>query len=280
MLLSNVHRQGPATDRGAGSELSSARPAPAVLGSDAEGQPSPAGGWKSYRLADRAFLLWLGVATAILVLLEFLAYSPIYLYFFAWTLGVGLPLFLYRDAARAAVRTILRRAPFLRFLGLGAGMVLAEETVAALVNSMKEGFTVGLWLHRVPQFWLFNLLVFLPLFAGWYLVAGRLPYSLRETTYLTGAVGVYTEHILALWLTNPLVAAIFTPVEMATYAVIALPAMLSLPRTAAGKRSWPTWARYVALLVVPVVFAAVGAAAAEGLRGLQPGWFPPRSEIP
>ncbi len=241
---------------------------------------SAKGWWESYRWADRAFLVCLGIAGAILVFLEFVAYTPIYLYFFAWTLGVGIPLFLGRDAVRAAVRSILVRTSLVRFLVLGATMVLAEETVAALVNSMKEGFSFGLWLHRIPQFWLFNLLVFLPLFLGWYLVARHVRYTLRETAYLTGAVGIYSEHILAIWFTNPLAAAIFTPVEIATYAVIALPAMLSIPLPAPRAYNWPSWARYVVILVVPIVLAGVGAAIAEGLRGFEPGWFPPRSEIP
>ncbi len=228
---------------------------------------------------DRIFLAWLVAAALALVLVLVVAYSPIYLYFFVWTLGVGIPLFLYRDRVRAFVLQ-LPGPPPLRFLALGALMVLSEETLAALVNSMKEGFTLGLWFQRIPQFWLFNLLVFLPLFLGWYLVSHRWNYTLHEAIYLAGVVGVYSEHILPYWITDPLVAAIFTPVEIATYAVIALPAFLSVPWPAPGARSLPTWARYLLILLVPVLFAGLGAFAAETLRASVPGWFPPRSEIP
>ncbi len=235
--------------------------------------------WSEMQTGDRVFLGWLGVAAAALVLVLIVAYSPIYFYFYLWTLGAGVPLFVHRDRVRRFVAR-LPGHPLLRFMALGTLMVLSEETVAALVNSMKEGFTPGLWAERIPQFWLFNLMVFLPLFLGWYLVSRRFPFSRHEAIYLAGAVGVYSEHILPYWITDPIVAAIFTPVEIATYAVIALPAFLSVPWPAPIVRPLPTWVRYVAFLVIPVLLAGVGAFGAETLRGIVPNWFPPRSEIP
>lgn len=225
--------------------------------------------WSNAQTGDRLFLGWLGVAAVALVLVLVVAYSPIYLYFFVWTLGVGVPLFVYRDRVREFL-TRLPGHPLLRFMALGALMVLSEETVAALVNTMKEGFTPGLWAERIPQFWLFNLMVFLPLFLGWYLVSRRFGYSMHEAIYLAGAVGVYSEHILPYWITDPHVAAIFTPVEIATYAVIALPPFLSVPWPAPAVRPLPTWARYVTLPVIPILLAGVGAFGAETLRVFVP----------
>ena len=235
--------------------------------------------WSDAQTGDRLFLGWLSVAVVGLVLVLAVAYSPIYLYFFLWTLGVGIPLFVCRDRVRGFV-THLPGHPLLRFIALGTLMVLSEETVAALVNVMKEGFTPMLWAERIPQFWLFNLMAFLPLFLGWYLVSRWFRYLLHEVIYLAGAVGVNSEHILPYWISDPLVAAIFTPVEIATYAVIALPAFLSVPWPSPGGRPLPTWLRYAAFLVIPVLLAGVGAFGAETLRGIVPNWFPPRSEIP
>lgn len=235
--------------------------------------------WAHATRGERLFLVWLASAYCILTVWEFVAFDPSFLYFFLWTLGVGGCLFTFRGNVRALVRA-LPLGSFPRFIVIGAVMVLAEETVAALVNSAKEGFSVGLWLQRIPQFWLFNLLVFLPLFLGWYLIASHLPYTLREAVFLTGAIGILAEHILLFWLTDPLLAAVFSPIEVATYAGIALPSLLSLPLPLATQRPWPRWARYALMFVVPILLAFVGGSIAESIRAVHPGWFPPRSEIP
>jgi hypothetical protein len=198
------------------------------------------------------------------------------LYPFLWLGLVGLPVWRWRRGIKRAVQAW--RAPGLvKFMALGYLMVLMEESFAALVNNLSEGFSWPLYFVRVGQFWAFNLLAFTGMFVGWYVLVRWVGYSRVEVFFLAGVYGLIGERVLLIAPTQPLLFALFAPLTVFTYGLIITPAMLSVPQRAPR---WPKIARYPLGIALPYLCAVPPVALLAALRIWQPGLFPPRRFIP
>src|SRR5690242_10125930 len=112
-------------------------------------------------LVRRVALVWLVVAVLLwnLIALAQRSYPYFLLYYYLMFGLVGLPLWFNRSRVERALQR-WRLSPLLKFLLLGYGMILLEETFAGLVNNLSEGFAVPLVFVRIGQFWAFNVLAF------------------------------------------------------------------------------------------------------------------------
>ena len=167
----------------------------------------------------------------------------------------------------------LQRLPgpvWLRFLALGYGAVVAEETLVGLAHAGSEGSAAAV-LPRIGQFVLFNLFAFSGAIWGMGLAYGRWP-GLRPWHWLlAGAWGLFAERTWWFLWTNPIAGVILIAPNMVVYAVILAPMMLSLPtHDAPPAKQWAlplVWALMLALSVPPV-------AALIAWRGAWPDGFP------
>ncbi len=201
------------------------------------------------------------------------SFQPRFLYYDAWLLLVGVPVWLARDRLAGALRRW--RLPALpKFLLLGYGAVLLEEIFAAFFNNLSEGFGLALFIERVGQFWALNTLAFSGFIFGWLVLLRWLRYSRTEAFYLAGCWGLFAEHTITFVFAAPLVFVLLAPLNILTYGLILTPALLSIDEPA-SRRLHP-------LLRYPLTFAALFAcslipiAVLQTLRAHFPGVFPPR----
>lgn len=204
--------------------------------------------------------------------IAFVSYSAQFLYFYIWTVGAGLTLWVFRDRLRVRLQSSKGR-PVRRYVLLGYAMVLSEEIVAAFVNNLSEGFSPHLFAIRILQFWAINLLAFSGWIIAWSWMSRWFLFSLRERFYLSGLWGLFAEKTIFYLFTNPLAFFFTAPLEMLTYGIILAPANLSVP--AAGSMKSLRWARYAAAFVLPYLLSLPFLGVLVVLRTLFPWAFPP-----
>lgn len=199
------------------------------------------------------------------------------IYYVLWTGLFGCWLWRTRIPLGAQLKT-WRLHPFLKFVILGYGAVLAEEIIAALANNISEGFSFSLYLTRIGQFWAFNVFAFTGFILGWYVLLKNFSYTARETFYLAGAWGLFSEGIYRFVLANPVAAFMMAAPTVLTYGLILAPASLSMNKS--GKRTLPfpwklplTYGLIFALSLAPMF-------ALTHLREQHPQLFPPEKFIP
>ena len=200
-------------------------------------------------------------------------------YYFIWLLGFG-GLFLWQKERLTAALRAWRAPRGVKFILLGYGMVLLEETLAALCNHLSEGFSLPLYFVRVGQFWAFNLLAFSGLIWGWYILATRWRYTYPEAVFWVGLYGFIAEHGLGYLVSNPILAAALFPLNFFTYGLILSPALLSLEAAQRARGDLhPLW-RGVLGLGLPLLLAVPFVASLGMLRTAHPHWFPPQAFLP
>src|SRR5262249_52107706 len=150
-----------------------------------------------------------------------------------------------------------------------------EETFAALVNNLAEGFSPGLYLLRVGQFWASNVLAFTGLIVAWYLLPRLTRFGRREMFFLAGLFGLYAEHAINLLPQgNALAFALTAPLIIFVYGLILAPAQLSAPDGALPARRLPWPLRYPLALLLPLLLSIPPIIALTVLRARFPGLFP------
>ncbi|MBE3134680.1 MAG: hypothetical protein IMZ55_14515 [Acidobacteria bacterium] len=154
-------------------------------------------------------------------------YTPFPLYFSLWIGGVGGIGWFFRQRLTGALQH-WRRGNGFKFLILGYGMVLFEEIFAALANHLSEGFQFLVFIERIGQFWALNIFAFTGFIVGWYVLLSRVAYTNREVFYLSGAWGLFAEHVYRALFTNPMAFLLIAALEILTYGLIIMPAMLSM----------------------------------------------------
>jgi len=158
--------------------------------------------------------------------------------------------------------------------------VLAEEILAALVNHLTEGFSLGLYIERIGQFWALNIFTFTGLIVGWYILQRWIGYSRTAMFYLVGCFGLYSEHTITVLQTNPLAFFFFAPLIIFTYGLILTPAMLSMPANDRPRGCLSALLRYPLAFVLPLLCSLPPLGVLTVLRDHFPDVFPPRKFIP
>ncbi len=256
------------------------RPAPSVETPASPQEPDRSRrGWLA-RVALAVAVGWLLLALAFWALLlgnqaesgQALDYQFFY-YYLMFGL-VGLPLWFARRRVAAALQA-WRVAGFAKFLLLGYGMVLLEETFAALVNHLTEGFAPGLLLLRIGQFWALNVLAFTGLIVGGDVLVRLFPFGRREAFFLVGVFGLYAERTLTLLPGNVLAFFLFAPLNLFVYGLILSPALLSVPAPSVPARRWSWLVRYPVALALPLLLSIPPVLLLTALRARFPEAFPP-----
>ncbi len=232
------------------------------------------------RILVRVTLVWLAVA--LLFWIFFLVtqpFQPQLLYAYLWLGLVGVPVWLGRKRLERALAR-WRLPGFPKFLLLGYMMVLAEEILAALVNNLSEGFSPGLYIQRIGQFWALNLFAFTGLIVGWYLLLRWIGYSRTEMFYLAGCFGLFSERTITVLPTNPLAFVFFAPLIIFTYGLILTPAMLSVPANERPRGCLSALWRYPLAFVLPFLCSVPPLGVLTLLRDHFPDVFPPRKFVP
>ncbi|MBU1197046.1 hypothetical protein KJ765_00885 [Candidatus Micrarchaeota archaeon] len=204
---------------------------------------------------DKALLAWLAVGIVFWTIYSALVVQNAgFIYYVIWVAGFGGFGWLNREKIAAAIRS-LPGTRFSKFVALGFGTVLLEETFAALPYAISEGFTIMLYAQRILQHWAFNLFTFTGFVFGWYFLLSRYGYSGREVFLLAGIWGLYAESVIYSVFTNPLAFFIFTPVMVFTYGLIAWPPFLSFGAT--GSRQLHPALKYPLTMLALYLFSVV-----------------------
>ncbi|MBA3826645.1 MAG: hypothetical protein H0X24_22435 [Ktedonobacterales bacterium] len=225
-----------------------------------------------------ALALWSGIALALAALLVLAHALPLQIgYYPALYLCVGLPIWRNRQRlARVLAQWQLPRLP--KFLLLGYGMVLIEEIFAALFNHLTEGFSLGLYIQRVGQFWALNLFAFTGFIIGWYLLQRWLRFAFAEVFFLAGLFGLFSEHTYTFLFANPILFLILAPLNIITYGLIITPATLSMGTPA--RRTLHPLIRYPLALLTIFACSLIPIGVLAVLRNHFPDAFPPRKFVP
>ena len=192
---------------------------------------------------------------------------------FYYALMTGLGVWQLGGSRWQRVQAALQQIPLptaLKVVILGYGAVIAEETLVGTLYALNEGFTFAVWRERVGQFVAFNLLAFTGAIAGLGIAYSAWPGLRPLHVWIAGLWGLFAEGTIMAALGNPVAAALVAPPNIAVYAIILAPLMLSLPDAKAPLRLWhipATWALMFVLSLGPV-------AALQSLRAAHPEAFP------
>jgi len=210
-------------------------------------------------------LFWL-----VYILAVEIEFTVLYYYFILF--AVGLPLYFNRVKISSRLRA-WKLGGFWKFMILGYGTVLFEETFAALFNHLNEGFEVGIFVTRIGQFWLLNLFAFTGFYLAFYFMIKRYKFSHTEIFFLAGPLGIFLERIF----TNPMLLLTLGPIMIFVYGfMISLP-MLSMDvnRGKVVNRWWKYFIVYVAIILASIIPGAI----MGYLREINPLWFPPADMV-
>ena len=188
--------------------------------------------------------------------------------------AVLIPLVAWRQPTVSATLSRIPLPVPLRFIALAYAAVIAEETLVGTLASLLAEGDPAAWADRVRQFITLNLFVFTGPILALALHARLCAPHRSELVVMAGGWGLFAEAILQRMLSYPLLAGLLVWPTMVIYALIFLPATLSIAPSR-GTRRPPfllravlTWALAFALSI-PVILTV------EHLRDTTPGLFPP-----
>ena len=197
-------------------------------------------------------------------------------YFIVWILVIGSLIWCFRQLIKNRVST-WRTSPLFKFIFLAYGMVLFEELIAAFSLHLSEGFYLPLYLERVGQFWLLNILAFTGIIFATYFLYTRLRYSQTEMFMLIGIWGLYAEHTYVAIFGNPIAFLALLPFIVITYGLIFTPALWSIGRP--GTRHMNPVIKYFLTFLVFFVFSILPALAINHIRTNAQNLFAPAELI-
>ncbi|MEY4871053.1 MAG: hypothetical protein RLZZ563_383 [Pseudomonadota bacterium] len=188
--------------------------------------------------------------------------------------AVLLPLVAWRQEAVTRALGRLPGPPMLRFILLAYCAVMLEETLVGTLAALLAEGDPTVWADRVRQFITFNLMVFTgPIVA---LAAhARLCAPHRwEVLVLAGGWGLFAESVLQRLIAAPLLAGLLVWPTLVIYALIFLPATLSVA-PARGHRTPPLLLRAVLVWAAAFAMSLPIVLLVEHLRAAMPDLFPP-----
>lgn len=225
-------------------------------------------------------LSWLAVSGVLLVTyVLFFEWIWQAWHYLVWPSVAGGLIWKYQHTIKATLSTI-QLPTLLKFVLLGYGLVLIEETLAALLNHLSEGFSLTLYLKRVGQFWALNVLAFSGIIWGGYIVFSRWQYSRKEMFCIIGLFGQFSERLLFFLFTPEKTIAALTliPWNFLIYGTMFLPAIFLLEDKKRKTRSKLT--RYSTAFIVIFIVSIPFVAFLEWSRELFPEVYPPRKFVP
>jgi len=200
-----------------------------------------------------------------------------FLYFPSIIIGVGLPLWYFREKIQHEIR-LWNANESTKFFLLGYGFVLFEETFAAFFNHLSEGFHFILFLERIGQFWLFNIFAFTGFYCGWNFLLTRFRFSVTEVFVISGIWGLVLERVFGAFFSNPVYFFSMTPLVMTVYGLIITPSFFAMEEE--ERKEISLWKRYVFPFLAFPLFSLVPVFFLQTLRIHYSWLFPPLEFIP
>jgi hypothetical protein len=228
-------------------------------------------------MRNKILLTWL-VLSLIFWLFYFsvieVSYNLLYYFFIIF---VGIPVWKYRNKIKDNLFN-WKLNKFAKFFILGYGAVLFEEIFAALTNHLSEGFNFELYLQRIGQFWLFNILAFTGFYFAWYFLLRRYKYTHGEVFILSGVFGLFSEGVLFAVFSNPVAVFFMAPMVVVVYGLMITPSLWSIGLI--GKKEISSIIKYPLSLLVIFLFSIIPLLILQALRIRYPWLFPPVEFIP
>lgn len=188
--------------------------------------------------------------------------------------AILLPLVAWRQDAATDALVRLPFPPTLRFILLAYAAVILEETLVGTLAALLAEGDPALWADRVRQFITLNLLIFTgPILAM--AAHARLCAPHRwEVLVIAGGWGLFAESVLQRLIGAPLLAGLLVWPTLVIYALIFLPATLSVAHSR-GHRTPPLILRAVLVWAVAFAITLPLVMLVEHLRATMPDLFPP-----
>lgn len=229
------------------------------------------------RFRFQVLVIWALISMAFWGYLYFTSPLPAtFMYPAIWLLGVGLPFYYFRKKWTSRMLE-WSAPPALKFFILAYGMVLLEEIIAAYVNHLSEGFSFGLFLARILQFWSFNFLAFTGLIVAWYILYRRYDYSFHSAFSLIGLYGLFAEKTYILLFSNPLAFFFWVPLIFLSYGLILSPALGAMPLN--NRRPLARPIQVLAGIGLPLILATLMMPLIQWVKENHPELFPPAGWI-
>lgn len=162
--------------------------------------------------------------------------------------------------------------PFKKFLFLGIGMILLEETFAGFSLNLGVHNSLPAFIKVILQCWALNLFALPGFIIAWYLLLKRYVYTRMEVFVLVGLFGLYSEKIYKYIVTFPLMALFLLLPTMVTYAVIISPSVMSFRNF--GTKVLPWYQRYLLGIIIPFLVSIPFIAILFVLMAHHPELFP------
>lgn len=231
-------------------------------------------------IVPRRILIPLGISWALMFILCIQDRNPAFIYYALMIGGGGFVLSRYQGECANYLRAIPVPA-LLRFVLCGYAAVITEEILVGFLFTLKEGFSFSLLAERVAQFVSFNVLAFTGLICGGYIFVKNFGLRCYDVLLILGGWGLFSEHIVTMAFTNPILAVVMLLPTICVYAVIMLPACLSQEQSFLEKEKFrPFWQRLLAFWVITFMASVPPIMLLEYLRHKNPDTFPSCHYIP
>ena len=220
-------------------------------------------------------LVWpVGLSAMSFALLVGLASGSIVPAYYPLVLTLGALGWRHRIGLSSTLQDSLGRWPFWGMVAAGYGGVIAEETIAGVLHAMFEGASPLGVLKSAGQFILFNLFAFTGIILSLAFWRERIAFRRWDLFWMAGCWGLFAESSLWALIGNPLAGGLLILPNMAVYAVILWPLMMTCPFSERGVRRWHMCYRLGAVWLLALVLAVPSIAIVSALRSAHPLWFP------
>lgn len=230
----------------------------------------------SISIVDKISLVGVILSLIYWVWYNFVSPTPQIFYYVLWIVVFGSFFYLYRDRIKAYFKSI-KLNYFYKFLLIGLIVILLEEIFAALFNHLSEGFNFSLYLIRILQFWLLNIIIFSIWFIVWYQLLSRYRYSGREVFWLAGITGLFMEGVIYSIFSNPVYFLLMLLPMIYVYGIIISVPFWSIMDMNKSKRNVKRrFVLYIISLIIILVFVYLTGIIVELLKVQYPSLFPPK----
>ena len=225
---------------------------------------------------DKIFLVGVILSLIYWIWYNFISPTPQIFYYVLWIVVFGLFFYLCKDRIKTYFKSI-KVSYFYKFLIIGLLIILLEEIFAALFNHLSEGFNFSLYLVRILQFWLLNIIIFSVWFIVWYQLLSRYRYSQREVFWLAGITGLFMEGIIYSIFSNPLYFILMLLPMIYVYGIIiSVPFWSIMDMNKSKKFVKNRILLYILSIIIILIFVYLTGIIVELLKVQYPSLFPPK----
>ena len=207
---------------------------------------------------------------------NFVSPTPQIFYYVLWIVGFGSFFYIYRSRIKLFVKRI--KLPFFyKFMIVGLLIILLEEIFASLFNHLSEGFNFSLYLIRILQFWLLNIIIFSVWFIVWYQLLSRYRYSEREVFWIAGITGLFMEGIIYRIFTEPVYFLLMLLPMVFVYGIIILiPFWSVIDMNKSKKYVKKRVVLYIVSIIIILIFAYLTGIILDLIKQKYSFLFPPK----